>query len=287
MPANCRRGIVAIGSLAAAYHFFGKNRGATVRTKDADCLLSPRITAVPTARAVAERLFESGRHFRASKEFPSPGDASTPEEKLPALRLFPPGSTDLFIELSTVPESPVGREQHWVRLETSRGHFGIPCFRFLALVDFEPTRTDLGLAVARPEMMALANLLEHPTIATQTMSTEIGARIIKRGTKDLGRVLAIARLSTDLTDQWPELWIKALENRFGAEWRALALHTGDGLRQLLAAEHQPDFDEAHHSAAFGLLSSSPPTMEQFRITGRRLLSEVVGPLEKSASGSNE
>jgi hypothetical protein len=43
--------------------------------------------------------------------------------------------------------------------------------------------------------MALANLLEHPVIGPQTMSTKIGGRTLKRSNKDLGRVLAIARLS--------------------------------------------------------------------------------------------
>lgn len=44
-------------------------------------------------------------------------------------------------------------------------------------------------------MMALANLLEHPTIGASTMSSPIGGKTLKRANKDLGRVLAIATLS--------------------------------------------------------------------------------------------
>ncbi len=45
-------------------------------------------------------------------------------------------------------------------------------------------------------MMALANMLEHPKIKSDTMSGLLQGRTIKRSNKDLGRVLAIAYLST-------------------------------------------------------------------------------------------
>src|SRR5207249_9663095 len=61
----------------------------------------------------------------------------------------------------------------------------------LSIPEYHPIPTDFAIFIARPEMMALAHLLEHPVIGTQTMSTKIGGQILKRSNKDLGRVLAI------------------------------------------------------------------------------------------------
>jgi hypothetical protein len=59
-------------------------------------------------------------------------------------------------------------------------------------------------------MMALANLLHHPSIGSETMNGLIGGREIKRSNKDLGRVLALAQLSEarqeDSLLDWPKLW---------------------------------------------------------------------------------
>lgn len=56
VPEDFRENIVVIGSLAAGYHFFGDNPRLQVRTKDVDCLLCPRIHAIPAGEAVANRL---------------------------------------------------------------------------------------------------------------------------------------------------------------------------------------------------------------------------------------
>ncbi len=102
---------------------------------------------------------------------------------------------------------------------TGYGHFGLPSFGFLSLANFNPLPTDAGIAIARPEMMALANLLEHPVIGSDTMSGGFAGRTdIKRSNKDLGRVLAIARLATtrdeDALLTWPKLWEQALQDGY-------------------------------------------------------------------------
>lgn len=286
IPEDCRDNLVVIGSLAAGYCFFGDNPSLQVRTKDADCLLSPRIHAIPAGIAVAERLFAADWTFHPTEEFPAPGTAHTPDHELPVARLQPPGSQDWFIELLTVPESPDDLGQRYIRLPTAKGHFSLCSFGFLSLADFQPVATEFGIGIARPEMMALANLLHHPSIGQQTMSSLIGGRRIKRSNKDLGRVLALALLAErkheDALLDWGPHWGDALKVRFPARWQELALQAGQGIRQLLKQDRVEDFDEALHTCAYGLLASQPPTRSQLHMMGERLLVDAIEPLEKLA-----
>ena len=284
IPADCRHNIIVVGSLAAGYHYFRNDPKLQVRTKDADCLLRPRVEAIAAGVAVTEQLFAADWEFHPTEEFPSPGNASTPDEKLPVARLHPRGSPDWFIELLTVPESENDLEKRYVRLRTSHGDFSLCSFGFLSLAEYQPTQTEFGIAVARPEMMALANLLHHPTIAAERMSGLINGRAIKRSNKDLGRVLALAYLAENATPDsllnWAGLWKDALKDRFPSHWRELAARVDLGLRQLLRPENEPDLDEARHTCEFGLLASSPLTLKLLEVTGRRLLQDAIEPLQK-------
>jgi hypothetical protein len=133
-------------------------------------------------------------------------------------------------------------------------------------------------------MMGLANLLEHPEIRPETMSGLIAGREIKRSNKDLGRVLAIARLSIaqdeDALLKWAGPWQQALQARFQNDWRDLARQAGAGLRKLLDSPN--DLDEARHTCEFGLLASQPPTADQLRIVGQRLLLDAIESLDGRA-----
>ena len=97
--------MIIIGSLAVGYHFFIEDENMAVRTKDADCLLSPRIEAVHAGESITEKLFASDWSLSKIGKWTKPGDENTPTELLPAVRLNPPGNPDWFIELLTVPES--------------------------------------------------------------------------------------------------------------------------------------------------------------------------------------
>ncbi len=288
IPDDCKKYMTIIGSLAVGYHFFVENESMAIRTKDADCLLSPRIKAVPAGMEIAEKLFDSGWLQAESGNWGKPGNESTPPDQLPAVRLTPPGGKGWFIELLTVPESQKDRARKWISLKTSRGYFGLPSFGFLSLTDFEPLETELGIRIARPEMMALANMLEHPSISTVLMSGMIHDRKIKRSNKDLGRVLAIACLSTakneDIMMEWPGLWRTALKKLFPDDWRNLAQSADSGIRQLLQSES--DLDEAYHTCIYGLLASQPLKMDQLKIAGQRLLQDAVEPLVKMAEMKN-
>lgn len=287
VPEDFRENIVVIGSLAAGYHFFGDNPRLQVRTKDVDCLLCPRIHAIPAGEAVANRLFADAWQLRADGAWGVPGNAETPDDQLPVVRLHPPGSTEWFVEFLTVPESELDLGRRDIRIVTSRGHFSLCSFGFLSLAEFQPTPTPFGIAVARPETMALANLLHHPVIGPETMSGLIRGRRIKRSNKDLGRVLALAYLAESRSEDallgWTEVWANALQSRFPRTWRALVPRVGQGLRNLLQRGREADMDEARHTCEHGLLVSQAPSRKLLEITGRRLIQDAVEPLERLAA----
>ena len=95
----------------------------------------------------------------------------------------------------------------------------------------------MGISVARSEMMALANMLEYPDISPERMSGLIAGRSIKRSNKDLGRVLAIAYLSSmpdeDAMLEWPDFWHSGLQDKFPKNWHEKTTSAGSGIRQLL------------------------------------------------------
>jgi len=282
VPVGCRNKLTVIGSLAVSYHYRDQLNNMAVRTKDADCLLSPRIAAIDAGVKIAEELMNAGWEYKPTDEHPLPGMADTPDTNLPMVRLTPPGTSEWFIELLTVPESPDDRGQKWARLATSRGHFGLCSFGFLSLTDIDPIITDFGIRLARPEMMALANLLEHPLIKRDTMTGGFTGRMdIKRSNKDLGRVLAIGRLALgrdeDILLEWPRMWRNALEQQFSSEWHQLAGRAGNGLHELMESEQ--DLEQALFTCANGLLASRPPTLDQLRIVGQRIYADAIRPLE--------
>jgi len=149
VPENCRNKIIVIGSLAAGYYFFKDKAGMDVRTKDADCLLSPRVAAIPSGVAITDQLMDAGWTYNPAGGRTGPGNADTPNSDLPAVRLHPPEKTEWFIELLTVPEDTTSRGRQWLRIETKHGHFGLPSFGFLSLVNYDPILTELSIYIAR------------------------------------------------------------------------------------------------------------------------------------------
>lgn len=217
LPPDVRGNVIIIGSLAAGYQFFAGDGARAIRTKDVDCLFSPHSKAIAAAAAVTDQLIRADWKLREGLEWSQPGKKEDDEKDLPMVRLRPPGETTApwFLELLSAPPvfEPGAPGKKLRRVETSIGHFAICSFDFLALAEWEPLDTAHGVRIARPEMMALANLLHDPAIAdTLIVDTDW-----KRSNKDLGRVLALAYLTNqrdhrDGTDEF-DAWAVACGSR--------------------------------------------------------------------------
>ncbi len=244
-------------------------------------MLVPRVEAVRAGGEVARQLLDAGWRPRTEGKHGRPGDASTPDAALPALRLYPPDSTDWYVELLAAHEPGDESDRSWTRLQLPDGHFGLPSFRYLDIAVHDAPSTALGMRCARPEMLALSNLLRNPRIGPETMESLVEGRRIKRSNKDLGRVIAIARLSgPDEPQAWPALWVEALRECHGGSWGRLAASAGAGIHALLASE--ADLEEARDTCNAGLLASEPATLDQLRRAAKRLLQDAIEPLAERA-----
>ncbi len=149
LPRDRLKNVIVVGSLAVAYHYFKDDDEGEVRTKDVDCLLTPRGEMVQAGEEMAVQLLNGWRH-RKDGGFGKPQAGPEPHESLSAIRLYPPESEDWFIELLAEPESERDSGKKWIPIRTDEGYFGLPSFEFLSLAAHQPMDTGFGIRYARP-----------------------------------------------------------------------------------------------------------------------------------------
>jgi hypothetical protein len=277
VPKELHSHLFIVGSLAAAYYHRASLNRQVVNTKDADVIIHPA-GAITECRDIAERLLDAGwRRIEICHPSPVP----EPADSLSAIRLHPPESNAYFIELLGLPHADQRELKRWIPCALQDGWYGIPCFRFMAILVSQRKSSEVGIDYAAPELMALANLLSHPRLGTERMSALIEGRRLLRSAKDLGRVLALAYLTpSDEIDAWAETWWMALERHFPNEAADLADRAGAGLRELISDDAA--LGEAYVTTSTGLLGGHRVDTQKLRIAGERLLLDVVEPLRALA-----
>lgn len=275
VPPDLHANLLIVGSIAAAYHHRAALTGQAVQTKDADVVVQPA-GAIPECQAIAKRLLTAG--WRRTEEC-RPSRSPEPADALFALRMYPKESDAFFIELLGLPDPAQAEPKRWVACDLDDGWYGIPCFRYMSLLGSDRRDSGLGIQYASPPLMALANLLSHPRMGTAVMSGSIGGRKILRSAKDLGRVLALARLHEGDLEDWLPIWAAALVRHFPADPGILAARAGAGLRELLVDEDA--LEQAHHTTSVGLLRGLNVAPDQLGILGAQVIQFVVDPLAET------
>jgi hypothetical protein len=272
VPHGLQKHLFVTGSLAAAYHYNTQLEGHAINTKDADLVVHPAGN-IKSCRKMAEQLRRMG-WSNTDQCFPQA--TAKPVETLRAIRLLPPTSSEYFIEFLNIPEKDVAEVKRWIPVKLNDGWYGLPSFRFLGIVSIGRIASHVGLEYANPAMMALANLLSHPEVGNTRIESDDMQGVL-RSAKDLGRVIALARLEgREGVEAWSEPWLQAMKECFPRTWKKLIRGLGAGLEELLADENV--LEDARRTTDIGLLNGMGISASMLRATGERLMQDVVIPL---------
>ena len=126
------------GSLAAAYHFQAQLEGRAINTKDADLVVHPAGN-ITSCQQMARHLIDLG-WIRTEDCHPRP--TPEPADDLRAIRLYPPGPHDYFIEFLNLPQPGQNDAKRWIPMQMADGWYGLPSFRFLGVTFLESTQIE-------------------------------------------------------------------------------------------------------------------------------------------------
>ncbi len=267
LPNDLHDHVLIVGSLAAAYHYRERLLIDAINTKDADVVVQPA-GAIDQCKTIANRLLAAGWYRRTGCAAQTRCDDL---DALEVIRLHPPSSNAYFLELLAFPAATQTTAKELIPIELLDGWYVLPAFRHLRLLAVDQRVATQGLRYAAPQTMALSNLLAHRSIGTRPISEPIEGRTLLRAAKDLGRVLALARLARrDELDAWPESWATALRDTYPeTEVAELGAHAGDGLRELLT--NAQALEDAHFAVDLGLLRGHSVSVDQVRAVAEQLL----------------
>lgn len=280
-----REKVIIVGSLAAAFSL-GQDQG--VYTKDVDTMIAPHAAAIVTGEEVANHLMGGKWTLRPDPLWGQPATENVPANKRPLVRLHPPGSAQWFIELMAAPDQTKAPrlERDFYPISTQHGYFSLVSFGYLALVQYDARESEFGIRVATPAMMAMANMLHHPTVHPALISGDDYGRPIKRSNKDLGRVVTLAILcGPGETETWAGRWWAALQAIYPQQAVELATRAGSGLQQMLASAE--DLNQALYTANKGLLAGRGVTDSTFKRFAELVLEETLEPLKTMAKDQND
>lgn len=275
IPAELHENLIVTGSLAAAYDFRTMLEGQAVNTKDADLIVHPAGNVGSCAK-MTEKLLEIG-WTPTPQCFPK--ENREPVGDLRAIRMFPPESQDYFIEFLNVPEEGQASIKDWIPMQLSDGWYGLPSFRFMSVVAISPKQSAEGIEYANVAMMALSNLLSHTELGDGRIESGTMQGIL-RSAKDLGRVIALARLAErEETENWVPRWIDAINQCFPENQEELASTLGDGLRELIRDDSA--LEETYRTTDIGLLNGMSVSPENLKAVGERLMVDVIEPVKSA------
>jgi hypothetical protein len=276
IPESLHSHLIVTGSLAAAYEFHAQLEGQAVNTKDADLVVHPAGEEKNCAE-MTQNLLQLGW---TPTEQCFPHADPEPIDDLCAIRLYPPNSSDYFIEFLNVPAIGQETAKKWIPLELADGWYGLPSFRYMGVVALGPLKSKAGIEYANPAMMALANLLAHPRVGDSRIESGTMEGVL-RSAKDLGRVIALAHLAgRDETENWITPWISAIETCFPNNKRDLVSTLGEGLRDLI--DDPAALEDAHKTTDIGLLSGMNVTPQNLTVTAERLIVDVIEPVREAS-----
>ena len=276
VPPALLANVVVIGSIATAWAFRDVSGNDSVATKDIDLLLRPSVDAVATAQMLGQELLDAGWE----PKFPNgiaPGTAEMADEKLPALRLTPPGGEDgWFVELLAEPSKDQTERKQWRRFSTPAGTFGLPSFRYMPVAVHGAEETPVGLRVARPACMALAHLLEHAVPDRTPISSLPGKP--PRFIKDVGRAIALwwlaGQQSITAGPAWRQAWTNVLSTQYPGHTLDMLISARAGLAAV--ADY---LREAHQIAVIGVLAPHGTTLDAWR----RAYAGLLALIEQAAA----